>query len=71
MLKKDAEELEEVKLAQDLDERKKELADKLEVLRAMAEFNGFTLEEILEEAQKKKLKNGGFNKRIFLEKVLK
>jgi predicted house-cleaning noncanonical NTP pyrophosphatase (MazG superfamily) len=37
----------------------------------MAEFNGFTLEEILKEAQKKKLKNGGFNKRIFLEKVLK
>ena len=71
LLKKDAEELEEVKLAQDLDERKKELADKLEVLRAMAEFNGFTLEEILKEAQKKKLKNGGFNKRIFLEKVLK
>lgn len=56
LVKKDAEELEEVKLAQDLDERKKELADKLEVLRAMAEFNGFTLEEILEESQKRNLK---------------
>ena len=60
-----------MKLAQELDERKKELADKLEVIRAMAEFNGFSLEEILEESQKKKLKNGSFSKRIFLEKGLK
>ncbi len=71
LLKKDQEELEEVETAESLDERKKELADKLELIRAMAEFSGFTLSEIIEEANRKKQKNGGFKKRLLLEKVIK
>ena len=71
LLKKDAEELEEVKLAQDLDERKKELADKLELIRAMAEFNGFSLDDIIQEADRKRQKNDCFQKRLLLEKVIK
>ena len=54
LLKKDSEELEEVRLAETSEERKKELADMLEVLRAMAEFLGFSLEYILMAADRKK-----------------
>lgn len=71
LLKKDQEELEEVETAESLDERKKELADKLELIKAMAEFSGFSLDEIIEEADRKKQKNGGFEKRLLLEKVIK
>ena len=52
-------------------EKKEELADKLELIRAMAEYNGFTLEDIIEEADRKKERNGGFEKRLLLERVIK
>lgn len=70
LLKKDQEELKEVETANSLEERKKELADKLELIRAMAEFNGFSLNDIIAEADRKKATNGGFTKRLFLEKVI-
>ena len=70
LLKKDNEELEEVKNAPSINELKKELADKIEVIRAMAEYIGFTLLDIIDEADNKKHKNGGFKKRILLEKVI-
>lgn len=70
LLKKDNEELLEVKGACSLEEIKKELADKLELIRAMSEFCGFSLQDIIDEADKKKLKNGGFQKRLLLEKVI-
>lgn len=70
LLKKDMEELEEVKKAESLAEIKEELADKLELIRAMAEYNGFCLEDIIKEADRKKQKNGGFQKRLLLEKVI-
>lgn len=70
LLLKDSEELEEVRNSKSTDERKKELADKLELIRAMAEFNGFTLKDIIDEADKKNLKNGAFQKRLLLEKVV-
>ncbi len=70
LLKKDSEELEEVKKALTPEEIKKELGDKLEVLIAMANFYGFTLEDIIHEADIKKSKNGGFKKRLLLEKVI-
>lgn len=69
--KKDREELEEVCSAETPEERKKELADKLEVLRAMAEISGFSFEEIQMEADRKKEKNGGFEKRFLLEEVIR
>ena len=70
LLKKDEEELQEVKDASSKEERKKEIADKLEVLIAMAEYNGFCLQDIIDEADTKKSKNGGFQKRLLLEKVI-
>lgn len=70
LLKKDNEELEEIKVASSLEEIKQELADKLELIRAMAEFNGFTLQDIINEADRKKEKRGGFQKRLLLEKVI-
>ena len=70
LLKKDSEELEEVRTSSSLEERKKELADKLELIIAMAEFNGFTLQDIINEANRKKEKRGGFQKRLLLEKVI-
>lgn len=70
LLKKDKEELEEVRTASSLEERKQELADKLELIRAMAEFNGFILQDIISEADRKKEKRGGFQKRLLLEKVI-
>jgi len=62
--------LQEVREASSLVERKRELADKLELIRAMAEFNGFSLQDILDEADIKKEKNGSFKKRLLLEKVI-
>ncbi len=70
LLKKDEEELLEVANADSASDLKKELADKLEVIRAMADFHGFSLDEILEEANLKSAKNGAFKNRIFLEKVI-
>ena len=58
LLLKDTEELEEVRSASSISERKKELADKLELIRAMAKYNGFTLEDIIKEADRKKERNG-------------
>ena len=71
LLKKDTEELEEVKNATSKDEVLKELGDKLELIRAMAEYLGFTLDDIIKQANKKKETNGEFQKRLFLETVKK
>ena len=68
--KKDEEELLEVKEAKSLSDRKMELADKLEIIRAMAEFSGFSLQDVIAEADRKREKNGGFQKRLLLEKVI-
>ena len=46
-----------------------ELADVLEVLRAIANLENKELDDIIEFANKKELKRGGFSKRIFLEKT--
>lgn len=70
LILKDKEELIEVQEADTIAERKKELADKLELIRAMAEYNGYTLQDIIDEADRKKEKNGGFQKRLLLEKVI-
>ena len=48
-----------------------ELADKLEIIRAMAIYNGFSLQDIIDFADQKSFERGGFSKRIFLEKVIK
>ena len=70
LLEKDSEELEEVRNAASIIEVKKELADKLEILITIAEYYGYKLEDIIEEAEIKRNKNGGFEKRLLLEKVI-
>ncbi len=70
LINKDMEELEEVKKALSKEEIKEELADKLEVLIAMAKHNGFSLEEIIVTANSKRKERGSFNNKIFLKKVI-
>lgn len=59
------EESNEVINAKSSDETLEELADVLEVLKAIAELNNKNLEDIIEIAKRKKLERGGFKKRIF------
>lgn len=47
------------------------LADKLEVLREMAYFHGYTFENLLYQSNIKRRKEGGFEKRLLLEKIIK
>jgi len=52
------------------DDRVEELADMIEVIRALAKLENKTLEEVIEVANKKSEKRGAFDKKIFLEKVI-
>ena len=51
------------------EERIEELADMLEIIDALAALEGKTLGDVVEVAKQKKLKRGGFEKRIYLERV--
>ena len=50
--------------------RLEELADVLEIIRAMALLENSSLEEIIKIADNKRDKRGSFNRKIFLEKVI-
>lgn len=50
--------------------RVEELADMLEVIKALAKVEGKTLEEVIAIANEKTNKRGAFDKKIFLEKVV-
>ena len=50
--------------------RVEELADMLEVIRALAKVEGKTLYEVIAIANEKSSKRGAFDKKIFLEKVI-
>ena len=50
-------------------ERCEELADLIEVIRSLAKLENKTLEDITALADEKKAKRGGFDEKIFLEKV--
>lgn len=52
-------------------DRIEELADMLEVMKYLAKLENSTLEEVITVAEEKKSKKGAFEKKIFLEKVLK
>ncbi len=69
LMLKDKEELEEVRNAETKEEIRDELADKLEVIRAMAHASGLTLNEVITEAEVKRRKKGGFTKRVVLERT--
>ena len=69
LYKKLLEEANEVINSQNPDETIEEVADAFEVLRAIAELNNKKIDDVIKIADQKKLKRGGFEKRIFLEKV--
>ena len=52
------------------DDRVEELADMLEVIKALACLENKNLNDIIETANKKNEKRGAFDKKIFLEKVI-
>lgn len=67
--KKLNEEYQEVLGTTTSEERIEELADMLEIIDALAALEGKTLEDVVEVKKQKSLKRGGFEKRIFLERV--
>ena len=52
------------------DNRVEELADMLEVIRALANLENKNLNEVISIAKKKNEKRGAFEEKIFLEKVI-
>ena len=69
LYKKLSEECEEVISSKTKEDTIEELADALEVINAIAELNNSCLQDVIEESNKKRLKRGGFEKRIYLEKT--
>ena len=68
--KKLLEEYNEVIEAKESKQRIEELADMLEVIISLAKLENKSLDDIIGIANKKREKRGGFDKKIFLEKVL-
>ncbi|MCH5316607.1 MAG: nucleoside triphosphate pyrophosphohydrolase [Eubacterium sp.] len=52
-----------------MSEEIEELADIIEVIEALANHKGSSLEQVLEIKEKKAKKNGKFEKKLFLKKV--
>ena len=52
------------------EERIEELADMLEIMSALAKLENKSLEDVINIAKKKEEKCGGFEEKIFLEKVI-
>lgn len=70
LYKKLKEECDEVIDSKNTFELFEELADLLEVIKSIAQLEDKTIDDIIEIANQKRLKRGGFEKRIFLEKTL-
>lgn len=68
--KKLYEEYNEVLNTQNTEERIEELADMIEIISSLALVEGKNLDVVLECAKKKSIKRGGFEKKIYLEKVI-
>lgn len=69
--KKLYEEYKEVLNTTNTKDRIEELADMLEIIIALAKLEGKSLDDVVEVAKTKRLKRGGFDKKIYLEKVIK
>lgn len=69
--KKLKEEYEEVLSASGKEERLEELADMLEIIRALAILEDEDIQSVINIMDKKREKRGGFTKKIFLEKTIK
>lgn len=53
------------------EERLEELADMLEIIKALAKIENKSLEDIISIAKEKSEKRGGFEEKIYLQKVIK
>ena len=71
LMQKLGEELLEVRLASNNLERTEELADMLELIISLNKSMGNTWEDLEKIRNKKLARNGGFDKKIYLERVLK
>lgn len=69
LMKKLTEEYQEVMNSKTKEELIEECADILEVVFAIANLEGYTVEQLMSIRKEKKEKRGGFEKRLFLEKV--
>ena len=63
------EEYQEVLKTTNSKERIEELSDMLEIIISLANLENKTLDDVIEVAKVKRLKRGGFSKKIFLEKT--
>lgn len=66
---KSYEELDEYCAAQSKEEAVEELADLLEIIHALANYHGSSMEEVEKVRQEKAEKRGGFQEKIFLVEV--
>lgn len=67
--KKIYEELEEYMKADNKEEALEELADVLEIIHALSEYHGSSIETVEEIRSKKAVERGGFKKKVFLVEV--
>lgn len=70
LYKKLLEECNEVLQSKNEDEVMEELADVLEIVMSISNLQGRSLEDIINIADRKRDKRGGFEKKIFLEKTI-
>ena len=64
------EEYQEVLSASNSSDRIEKLADMPEIISSLEKLENQTIDDITEKAKQKKIKRGGFNKKIFLEKEM-
>lgn len=69
--KKLYEEYQEVLATTTPEDRVEELADMLEIIISLAKLENKSLDDVISVADSKREKRGGFDKQIFLEKVIK
>ena len=69
--KKLYEEYKEVLNTRNTSDRIEELADMLEIIISLAKLEEKSLDDVIEVAKTKREKRGGFEERIYLEKVVK
>ena len=69
--RKQYEEYQEVLNTTNSKDRIEELADMLEIIISLAKLEDKSLDDVVEVAKVKRLKRGGFDKKIYLEKVIK
>ena len=70
LYKKLMEEANEVINSKNSDETIEELADVFEILKAIAKLNDKNFDDVIEMANNKRVKRGGFEERIFLERTI-